>query len=59
MNKPARMRMVMMASAMTSPSFRSPEATPRGCLAVLRDVGMPARLTRQSRVEEVQSFGAG
>lgn len=36
-----------------------PEAAPRGHLAVLRDVEMPACLTCQSRVEEVQSFGAG
>lgn len=36
-----------------------PRGGPRGRLAVLRDGGMPARLTCQSRVEEVQSFGAG
>lgn len=59
MNMPARMTRAMMAKAMTSPSFRSPEAAPRGRLAVLRDEGMPACLTCQSRVEEVQSFGAG
>jgi len=36
-----------------------PEAAPRGRLAVLRDGGIPAPVSRQSRVEEVQSFGAG
>lgn len=59
MNRTTTMTRAMKATAMTSPSFRSPEAAPRGRLVVLRDVGMPACLTCQSRVEEVQSFGAG
>lgn len=52
----------MMPMTMASPSFRSPEAAPRGpCFSVpaLRDRGMPARFPPQSRVEEVQSIQKG
>lgn len=46
-----------------SPSFRSPEAAPRGRLAGCRlscgERGIPGTLPTQSRVEELQSLGAG
>ncbi|GAA2190621.1 hypothetical protein GCM10009787_00370 [Streptomyces bangladeshensis] len=53
----------MMPSTMASPSFRSPEAAPRGRLACCRvwrgAGGIPGRFPPQSRVEELQSLSAG
>ena len=52
----------MMPPIMASPSFRSPEAAPRGpasCVCFSRARGMPPRLADQSRVEQLQSLRAG
>ncbi|GGS52513.1 hypothetical protein GCM10010206_12850 [Streptomyces cinerochromogenes] len=59
----ARMMPSIALSLMASPSFRSPEAAPRGRLAWCRVSrgagGIPGRRVPQSRVEELQSLSAG
>lgn len=49
----------MMPRTMAPPSFRVPRDDPPWAPRVLRAREMPRRLISQSRVEEVQSLGAG